>query len=241
MFEKLYFTFSFLYLFTSALFYLNELNCISFVKNLNTSAILPSYIIWILSNPVIVLLMIALITYIIFLLCDKKNPVSQDYDLKWTKEDLFRLPHPSHYPDHLIDINIIIFFSVFFLVFTVFFNTDFVIEAQNLTQRMIHILVKFFQPFMTITILVHLLDMTKKLYSKKYLKYSIFINLFTFSTLTMFTINSNFLHDYLLPIRFNNFYIIVNTFIIGALLLLYFISMYKIVKNLRYYKYLYKK
>lgn len=87
----------------------------------------------------------------------------------------------------------------------------------------------------------YIIDMTKKLYTKKYIKYSLAVHLFTLSSLTLFVINSHFLSDYLLPMDMNMNYTLVNIFIIGALLMIYSLSLYKLVRNIKSYRSLFRK
>ena len=99
----------------------------------------------------------------------------------------------------------------------------------------------FFQPFIMIIIFDYFIDMTKKIYTKKYLRYSSFINLFTIISLSIFVINSQFLNNYLLPYHLNFEYLLVNAFIIIALCFIYFISLYKLFRNIKSYRSLFKK
>ncbi|MEG0366778.1 MAG: hypothetical protein RR585_08080, partial [Coprobacillus sp.] len=77
--------------------------------------------------------------------------------------------------------------------------------------------------------------------TKKYLKYSSLINLFTLVTLATFIINSQFLKNYLLPLDISFEYSLVNFFIIGAIFTISFISLYKLIRNLKSYRSLFRK
>ena len=124
-----------------------------------------------------------------------------------------------------------IIFIIFFICYGIFFSSDMIIQIQHESYQMIHMMTYFFQPFIMIIIFDYFIDMTKKIYTKKYLKYNFLINLFTIVSLSIFVINSQFLSDYLLPMTYFQ-YILVNTFIILALFFIYSISLYKLIRNI---------
>ena len=241
--EKYIFAFSFIYLFFSTLYYLYQLNCLPFqtthqvTSSLNTS----TSILWILSHPIIVSLFIVVFSLFSLYMLEMKFPEKQDYDLTWNVKTLNDLPHVSHYPSHIIESTFMIVFMIYFALYALFFNSDTIIRIQHSSYQMIHLMTYFFQPFIMIIIFDYFIDMTKKTYTKKYLKYSTFINIFTITSLTFFVINSNYLNNYLLPFDINFQYILVNVFILGALFMIYFISVYKFLRNIKYYRALYKK
>lgn len=241
--EKYIFAFSFIYLFFSTFYYLYQLNCLPFqtthqvTSSLNTS----TSILWILSHPVIVSLFIVVFSLFSLYMLEMKFPEKQDYDLTWNVKTLNDLPHVSHYPSHIIESTFMIVFMIYFALYALFFNSDTIIRIQHSSYQMIHLMTYFFQPFIMIIIFDYFIDMTKKTYTKKYLKYSTFINVFTIISLTFFVINSNYLNNYLLPFDINFQYILVNVFILGALFMIYFISVYKFLRNIKYYRALYKK
>ena len=133
-----------------------------------------------------------------------------------------------------------IIFTIFFIFYSIFFSRDIIIQIQHESYQMIHLMTYFFQPFIMIIFVDYIIDITKKIYTKKYLKYSTLINLFTLISLTIFVVNSGFLHDYLLPLNININYTFVNFFIIGALIMIYTISLYKLLRNLKSYRSLFR-
>lgn len=241
--EKLVFLISGIYLFLSTLYYLEQFGCLSFqstnnvVTTMNTSSIFEAF----LSYPIIIMIGIIAIAILALIILDKKEPIPQDLNLHWNIQDLDHLPHPSHYPNHTIETIFMIIFIAFFICYGFFFSSDIIIKIQHESYQMIHMMTYFFQPFIMIIIFDYFIDMTKKIYTKKYLKYSFIINLFTIVSLTIFVVNSHFLSQYLLPINTNFQYILVNAFIITALFFIYFISLYKLVRNIKSYRFLFKK
>ena len=204
---------------------------------MNTSSIFEAF----LSYPIIIMIGIIAIAILALIILDKKEPIPQDLNLCWNIQDLDHLPHPSHYPNHTIETIFMIIFIAFFICYGFFFSSDIIIKIQHESYQMIHMMTYFFQPFIMIIIFDYFIDMTKKIYTKKYLKYSFVINLFTIVSLTIFVVNSHFLSQYLLPINTNFQYILVNAFIIIALFFIYFISLYKLVRNIKSYRFLFKK
>ena len=241
--EKLVFLISGIYLFLSTLYYLEQFGCLSFqstnnvVTTMNTSSIFEAF----LSYPIIIMIGIIAIAILALIILDKKEPIPQDLNLRWNIQDLDHLHHPSHYPNHTIETIFMIIFIAFFICYGFFFSSDIIIKIQHESYQMIHMMTYFFQPFIMIIIFDYFIDMTKKIYTKKYLKYSFIINLFTIVSLTIFVVNSHFLSQYLLPINTNFQYILVNAFIITALFFIYFISLYKLVRNIKSYRFLFKK
>lgn len=241
--ERVVFFVSGVYLFFSTLYYLEQFNCLPFqstqhvVSTLNMSNILT----WLLSHPFHVMGGIAVISVIALILLDRKKNVCQEVDLDWSLNKLYDLPHQSHYPSHIAETILMIIFSLFFICYAIFFSRDIIIQIQHESYQMIHLMTYFFQPFIMIIFFDYVIDMTKKIYTKKYLKYSTLINLFTLIALTIFVINSSFLQDYLLPLHITLDYTLVNIFIIGALIMIYIISLYKLIRNLRSYRSLFRK
>ncbi len=232
--EKIVFIVSGIYLFFSTLYYLGQLNC------LPVSLDFP-ILSWALSHPFIIMGSIALISFIALIILDKKAPVNQIHDVSWSLEKLYQLPHQSHYPHHMAETILMIIFALFFIAYTTFFSRDIILQIQNQTYQMIHLMIYFFQPFIMIIFVDYIIDMTKKIYSKKYIKYSSVINLFTIISLSVFVFNSNFLADYLLPLNVNINYTLVNCFVVGALIMIYLISIYKLIRNIKSYRFQFKK
>lgn len=241
--EKFVFLISGIYLFFSTLYYLEQFGCLPFqstnqvVTKINTSSLITA----LLSYPILTMMGIIIIAFCILALLDKKYPINQDLDLHWELTDLDQLPHPSHYPNHTIVTLFMIVFCIFFIAYAVFFSSDLIIKVQHESYQMIHMMTYFFQPFIMIIIFDYFIDMTKKIYTKRYLKHSFIINVFTIISLTIFVINSHFLNHYLLPYNKNFEYTLINAFIIIALCFIYFISLYKLVRNIKSYRFLYKK
>lgn len=241
--EKRIFTISFIFLFFSTLYYLQQLNCLPFqstqhvASTLNTSTTL----LWLLSHPIIVMMGISLFSLISLYILDRHHPTDQNYNLEWNQKKLLELPHPSRYPTRIVETCLMIIFIVYFFIYTLFFNSSMVLIIQHSSYQMIHLMTYFFQPFIMIIILDCVIDMTKKTYTKKYLKYSSFINLFTILSLTIFIINSQFLKNYLLPFDISIQYTLFNILILGALFMISFISIYKLIRNIKSYQSLFKK
>lgn len=241
--EKVIFIISGVYLFFSTIYYLFQFNCLPFlasehvVTTINTS----TFLLQILSYPLLVIGGIGLISLIFLLIIDRRQPVNQEINPSWSLEKLYKLPHQSHYPHHIVETLFMIVFTIYFIIFAVFFNQDIIMQIQHESYKMIHLMTYFFQPFIVIIYLDYIIDMTKKIYTKKYLKYSSIINVFTIISLSIFVINSHHLKDYLLPFGISLDYTLVNIFIIGALLMIYSISLYKLSRNIKSYYSLFKK
>lgn len=241
--ERSVFSLSFIYLFFSTLYYLQQFNCLPFqstqhvASTLNTSTLLT----WGLSHPIIIMGSIFLISIITLFILDNKNSLKQEHDLKWDVSAVNQLPPPSHYPCHINETILIIIFTIFFFFFSLYFTSNKILEIQHASSQMIHLMTYFFQPFIMIIYLDYIIDMTKKKYTKKYLKYSSGMNLFAIITLIVFIVNSNYLQYYLLPLDISFEYVLVNFFIIGAICMILCISLYKLLRNLKFYRSLFKK
>lgn len=239
--EKILFITSGIYLFFSTLYYLQQLNCLPFqssshvVTAFNTSTIMT----WILSHPFIIMGAILVLSIAVLNILDYKYPYHPE-KMTWSKKELYNLPHQSHYPNHSIETILMIVFSVYFIIYSFYFHSEQILIYQHESYQMIHLMTYFFQPFIVIIFVDYFIDLTKKIYTKKYLKYSSLINAFIVLALSIFIINSDFLKNYLLP--FNQFsFIIVNIFIILALAMIYIIAIYKLGRNIKSYRYLFKK
>lgn len=241
--ERAMFLISGIYLFFSTLYYLEQLNCLPFQSTQHVAATLnmSTLLTWLLSHPLIVMISIAVIACLFLILLDYKYGVDQEIDPLWSLEKLYALPHQSHYPSHIAETCFMIIFSIYFLIYSIFFSRDIIMLIQHESYQMIHLMTYFFQPFIMIIFVDYAIDMTKKIYTKKYLKYSTAINLFTLVSLTIFVVKSGFLKDYLLPLHINLDYTLVNVFIIGALIVIYMISLYKLIRNLKSYLSLFRK
>lgn len=241
--EKFVFTFSFIYLFFSTLYYLQQFQCLSFqssatvVAKLNTSTI----IYWILSHPIIIMGSVFVLSVIGLIILDRKNTFNQDYDVEWNIDKLYKLPPPSHYPSHAVETIFIIVFAIYFFFFSFYFTSNKILEIQHASSQMIHLMTYFFQPFIMIIFLDYIVDMTKKIYTRRYLKYTSVINLFTIIALIVFVMNSDFLKHYLLPLDISFDYILINVLIIGAITMILVISSYKLLRNIKAYRSLFKK
>lgn len=239
--ERTVITLSGIYLLFSTLYYLQQLNCLPFQQTKHVVAAIDSsnLITWLLSHPIFVLTSFAVTSFIILLILDYKYKIPQELELSWTKKDLCALPHPSYYPKHINETIIMFIFTIFFVSYHVFFSRDVIYQIQHESYQMIHIMTYFFQPFMMFIYLNYIIDMSKRLYSKVYLKLSSILDLFIITSLTIFVINSQFLKDYLLPLQ-NIDYIFIDVFIIGAIIMLYTGSLYKLICNLKAYKWIFK-
>lgn len=238
--EKRLFLLTSFYLFLSTLYYLYQFNCIPFFTH--TVSIDNSTIIgMILNKPFFILGTIFICNLIYLFIADRRNPINQDTDLKWTIEELYQLPHPSQYPKRIVETYLMIGFIIFFCIYGFIFSTPIINEAQHSSYTMIHLMRDFFQPFILIVIFDYVLDLTKDRYTKKYLTNSSLVNLFIFISLTVFIINSSFLKDYLLPMQFHFQYVLINSLILIALIYIYLIVFFKLIRNIKYYRALYKK
>lgn len=241
--ERIVFSLSFIYLFFSTLYYLQQLNCLPFLSTQQIASTLndSTFLTWILLHPMIVMSGIFIIAALELFILDYKNSLKQEHDLKWDLKTLYKLCPPSHYPYHVIETIFIIIFTIFFFFFSLFFTSHKILEIQHASSQMIHLMTYFFQPFIMIIYLDYIIDLTKKKYTKKYLKYSSFINLFTIVALITFIVNSEYLQYYLLPLNITFSYFLVNFFIIGAISIILFISLYKLLRNIKSYRSLFKK
>lgn len=241
-FEKVFFSISFLYLFLSTLYYLQQLNALPFINTDLTSEYLKAtpIIHWILTKPIFIFSCMSIIIFLLFLLQEKKELVAQSYDLNWTKKELDKLSHPSTYPNHNADLKIITVFSAFFIIYTLLFSSNAIFQIDHLSFSLIDLISNFFQPFMMTIFLTYVLDLTKKHYSRRYLKYCIFICFITIIGLSIFVINTQFMSNYLLPASESIIYFIINAFNIIAIILLYISASYKFIISIKFYKDLYR-
>lgn len=241
--EKIMFIISGIYLFFSTLYYLEQLNCLPFQTTQHVTATLNMSTLstWVLSHPMIVMPIFVCLVCILFIVLDYKHTVKQEIDPLWNIEKLYALPHQSHYPSHIAETCLMIIFTIYFLAYSIFFSRDIIMQIQHESYQMIHLMTYLFQPFIMIIYVDYVIDMTKKIYTKKYLKYSTAINLFILCALSIFVFNSGFLEDYLLPLHINMNYTLVNFFIIGALVIIYSISLYKLIRNTKSYLSLFRK
>ncbi len=242
-FERAFFSVSFIYLFLSTLYYLQQLNALPFINSNKTGEYFKAIplIHWILTYPIFVLSCVTIIIFLLFLIQDKKESVTQLYDLKWTSKELEQLAHPSTYPNHNTDLKILIVFSVFFVVYCLLFSSNAIFQINPLSFSLVDLISNFFQPFMMTIFLTYVLDLTKKHYSRRYLKYCIFICFITIVGLSVFVVNTQFMSNYLLSSSEGIQYLIINIFNIIAVILLYLVSVYKFIMSIKYYKHLYKK
>lgn len=241
--EKRLFIISGIYLFFSTLYYLHQFNCLPFFSTHEVVSTLDQsgFITWTLSHPFLIMIIIFVCSFISLIIEDKRNPATQQEELTWTIKQLNRLPHQSHYPDHLINTYLFIGFIIYFSIYGFVFSSPLITIVQNSSYQMIHLMTYFFQPFILMVIVDYGIDMSKKIYTKKYLYYSSIINLFIFISLTIFIINSSFLKNYLLPFDFDGYYILINVLILLALVFIYFIVLYKLIRNFKSYTSLFKK
>lgn len=241
--EKNLFLFSGIYLFFSTLYYLQQFNCLPFFTSSQVSSTInsSSFITWFLSHPFYILIGIFIFSVFILIIKDYKNPVNQTKELSWDKKTLNKLPHQSHYPNHSTESYLMIIFVIFFIIYSLVFSTPLIIEVQQASYQMIHLMIYFFQPFILMILVDYFIDMTKRKYTKKYLLHSSLINLFIFLSLTIFIINSSFLKDYLLPFDGNYEYLLINILIITALIFIYLIVLYKLIRNFKSYRSLFRK
>lgn len=243
VFEKIIFMVSGIYLFFSTLYYLQQFNCLPFqsTQHVVSTIYMSTIITWLLSNPVVIMLSISIVSCLILFLLDKRNPTDQSPQPKWSIQMLNSLPHQSHYPYRAVETIFMIIFTLYFLAYTLFFSSQIILVIQHESYQMIHLMTYFFQPFIMIIFVDYFIDITKKRYTKKYLKYSSLINLFTLISLIIFIYNSYFLKDYLLPFDVSFEYTLVNIFILGAIFMILMISLYKLIRNLKSYRSLFRK
>ncbi|MEG0275526.1 MAG: hypothetical protein RR630_00710 [Coprobacillus sp.] len=241
--EKLVFIVSGIYLFFSTLYYLQQFNCLPFqtTQHVVSSIYMSTFFTWLLSNPFVIMLSISVISCIIFFLLDRKYPADLSPLEHWNIETLNSLPHQSHYPYRITETVFMVIFTLYFFIYTLFFSSDTILIIQHESYQMIHLMTYFFQPFIMIIFVDYFIDMTKKRYTKRYLKYSSLINLFTLSSLIIFIYNSDLLKDYLLPFGVSFEYTLVNIFILGAIFMISLISLYKLMRNLKSYRSLFRK
>ena len=239
--QKYMFTFAFIYLILSTLFSLYQLDYLPFIPKHEFITHAQKLFPWIFTHTTLIMIGIALVSIFLLIMLDKKYPVNQVYDLTWNQNSLAALPHPSRYPSHFIETILMFVFAMYFLGFYIYFNSSTIIHVQNTTYQMIHLLTSFFQPFVMMILFDYIVDLTKKTYTRNYLKYSIMINIFILIALIFFILNSGYLKDFLLPMNGIYHYATINFLIMGAIILISFISLYKIIRNFKYYSSLFKK
>ena len=237
--QKYMFALILIYLIFSTLFSFHKLDYLPFLPKYYMTNHNHVIILWILSHPTVIIISIIVASLLLIMTLNKKYPVTQSYDLVWNHETVAQLPHPSRYPSHMIETILIITFSMFFLVFYIYSST--ILRVQNATYQMIHLLNELFQPFVIMILLDCIVDLTKRTYSKQYLKYSSFMNIFVLVALTFFIIRSNYLSDFLLPMEGIFHYIMINFLIFTAIVFIAIISLYKLIRNLKYHYSLFKK
>ena len=239
--QKYMFALILIYLIFSTLFSFHKLDYLPFLPKYYMTNHNHVIILWILSHPTVIIISIIVASLLLIMTLNKKYPVTQSYDLVWNHETVAQLPHPSRYPSHMIETILIITFSMFFLVFYIYFHSSTILRVQNATYQMIHLLNELFQPFVIMILLDCIVDLTKRTYSKQYLKYSSFMNIFVLVALTFFIIRSNYLNDFLLPMEGIFHYIMINFLIFTAIVFIAIISLYKLIRNLKYHYSLFKK
>lgn len=239
--QKYMFALILIYLIFSTLFSFHKLDYLPFLPKYYMTNHNHVIILWILSHPTVIIISIIAASLLLIMILNKKYPVTQSYDLVWNHETVAQLPHPSRYPSHMIETILIITFSMFFLVFYIYFHSSTILRVQNATYQMIHLLNELFQPFVIMILLDCIVDLTKRTYSRQYLKYSSFMNIFVLLALTFFVIRSNYLNDFLLPMEGIFHYIMINFLIITAIIFIAITSLYKLIRNLKYHYSLFKK
>jgi hypothetical protein len=239
--EKNCFIVSGCFLIVSTLYYLQQLNCLPFFSNHNIFNILnnTSILSWALIHPVYILSIIFVLTLLYLFILEKKHPINQQRTLKWDINELNKLPHPSHYPNHTNDTYLMIAFIIYFLIYTLIFSTSFINNVRSTLDQSIRVMTYFFQPFILIILFEYIIDMTKKVYTKNYLKYTIAINIFIFISISIFLFNSSFLKDYIFTTE--NFFNSINILIIIAVTFVYVISIYKLTRGILAYRSMFKK
>lgn len=232
-----------IYLFFSTLYYLQQFNCLPFFMSNHVFSTInsSSFLTWVLSHPIYILVNIIFIHILFLILLDFKYPIAQEQTLTWNISSLKKLPHKQRYPNHTIPTYLTIIFSTYFIIYTIIFSTPLIFELQNIVFQKIHLMTYFFQPFILMILFDYCIDMTKKIYTQRYLAHSFTINAFIFIALSLFVINSSSLKDYLLPFSIGFKYIFINSLIIIAVILIYIITTYKLTRDFITYKALYKK
>ncbi|MCD7949284.1 MAG: hypothetical protein LUG12_03340 [Erysipelotrichaceae bacterium] len=229
--EKYLFIISSIYLFACSIFYLDQFNCLPLTQYREIATTHS----WFLTHPIIIISLLSIISLITLSILDIRHSVPQEVDYHFDKKDLNKLPCSSLYPNHSGEMLYMFIFLLFFLLYGMFFTSDMIVQIQNESYQMIHLMTNFFQPYIMIIIMDFFIDMTKHIYTRNYIRYSTIINTFTFVALTIFVVNSHFLDDYLLPFNYSFGYNLVNFFILGALILIYIFSFYKLLRNTKTY------
>ncbi len=229
--EKYLFIISSIYLFACSIFYLDQFNCLP-ITQYREIATTHS---WILTHPIIIIGLLSIIAIFAVCILDLRHSISQEVDYHFDKKNLNKLPCSSLYPNHRGEMFYMFIFLLFFLLYGMFFTSDVIVQIQNESYQMIHLMTNFFQPYIMLIIMDFFMDMTKHIYTKNYIRYSTIINAFTFIALTIFIVNSHFLDDYLLPFNYSVRYNLVNFFILGALVIIYIFTLYKLLRNTKIY------
>lgn len=231
------------YLFFSTVYYLYIFDCLPlFNNNNNITSISDNNIsTWILSHPTYTFVFIILLGILFLVFNDFRDPTSQKRDLSWDLNKLYKLPSAKSYSDHSTITYMIIAFIIYFIFYTLVFSNPLILEIQHNTFKMIHLMFYFFEPFILMISFDCFIDMNKKVYTQRYLTYSIIINTFIFMALTVFIISSSFLDNYLLAFGFNIRYDFINILIVIGIILIYTIIVYKLYRNVIAYRSLFNK
>ncbi|MCD8027163.1 MAG: hypothetical protein LUF02_00525, partial [Erysipelotrichaceae bacterium] len=115
--EKYLFIISSIYLFACSIFYLDQFNCLP-ITQYREIATTHS---WILTHPIVVLVILGILSIIALIVLDKRYSVSQEMDYYFNKDTLVKLPCSSLYPNHGGEIIFMVVFSIFFLLYGIFF------------------------------------------------------------------------------------------------------------------------
>lgn len=229
------------YLALCTTYYLYQLNCLPFFQTTGVSSTIKSNTIltWILTYPFFIILFIAAFCLILLVIDDLRHPVTQEKIIRWTRKELYDLPEIKRYPNQTISTYIMAIYLIYFVLYTIIFLSPLIIQIQNTTYQMIHLMVYFFQPYMLMIVFDYFADMTRKLYSKRYILYTTIINLFIFLSMSVFVVNSGFLKDYLLPFNMSYQFDFINLLIIISIIMIYMITIYKLTRNFNAYRKIY--
>ena len=188
-----------------------------------------SFLLILIQEPFLTMCSISITILMILCLIDTTKPLGKE-NLTWNKEKLYQLPSYKVYTYHKHETFFMGIFILFFFLFALFyifrglshFHTHF-------NVRMIYY---FLQSYIALIILSYILDLSKRIYDRKYLISSLISQIITLAALNFAVWQSDFLQHFLYPIK--NGFLANNVFLILAVLAIEGICFFKIVKNCYY-------
>lgn len=188
-----------------------------------------SILLVLIQEPFLTMCSISIIILMILCLIDTTKPLGKE-DLTWNAEKLHALPSYKVYTYHKHETFFMGLFIAFFFLFALFYIFNGLgFHHAHINVRMIYY---FLQSYIALIILSYILDLSKRIYDKKYLISSLISQIVTIVSLNYAVYQSHFLQHFLYPIK--NGFLINNVFLILAVLAIEGICLFKIIKNCYY-------